>query len=419
MTAARGQAALTARRLADRAVACGLLTRFQADEVLDGRADQLVLGEYRLLARLGEGGSGGVYLAEYTPTGERRAVKVLHDDHADDPAANSRFSREATVAAGLCHPNVVRVFEYDPGDGGRPPFLAMEYVDGVSLQAAVALAGTFTAEATAECGRQAALALQHAWDAGLVHRDVKPANLLLARDGQLKVLDFGLVRLSGSTGHTSVKGAYLLGTAAYIAPEQFADGSAVDCAADVYALGGTLYFLLAGHPPFQHADMLNRLKGKPHAAPVPVHHLRPDVPDGLSAVIAAMLAERPDRRPPTPAAAAHLLARWADTDFADHLFARLDRIGDDTPPEGTPTTPGPVHALDRPTDRVPTAKESTTELPSIRHEVPPQDTVRFAQPTLVRSPSSPGQWFPWLLVGAVAFGLCLVAALIIALVLTR
>ncbi len=416
VTTVRGHVALTALRVADRAVACGLLTRFQADEILDGRADGLVLADYRLLARLGEGGAGGVYLAEHTPTGERRAVKVLHDDSADDPQAGARLSREAAVVARLCHPNVVRVFDYDPGCTDRPPFLAMEYVDGVSLQAAVALGGTFTAEATAECGRQAALALQHAWDAGLVHRDVKPANLLLARDGQLKVLDFGLVRLSRNPGLASVTGKQLLGTAAYVAPEQIADGSAVDCRADVYALGGALYFLLAGHPPFRHADVFERVRGKPHAAPPPIHHLRPDVPEELSAVVAAMLAHRPDRRPPTPAAAAQLLARWADPAFADHLFARLDRPADDTPPEGTPTTPGPVQSLDPPTVRITAGRSSTAEVPTIRPEVLPQDTVRVTQPTLVR-PTTTSTRKHWLLAGAV--GVCVAAALVTVFLLTR
>lgn len=418
VTAVRGHAALTARRLADRAVASGLLTRFQADEVLAGRGDRLVLADYRLLARLGEGGSGGVYLADHAPTGERRAIKVLHEDHLDDPVASARLSREATAAAGLCHPNVVRVFEYDAGDGDRPPFLAMEYVDGVSLQAAVALGGTFTAEATAECGRQAALALQHAWDFGLVHRDVKPANLLLARDGQLKVLDFGLVRLSDGRG--SVSGKRLLGTAAYIAPEQICNGSAVDCRADVYALGGTLYFLLAGHPPFQPAEVIGRLRGKPSAVSVPVHHLRPDVPEDLSAVIAAMLDHRPDRRLPTPAAVAHLLARWSAPAFAGDLFARLDRTAD-TICEGTPHTPAPVQSVDRPTDRVPGPKGSTAEVPTIcpaRPPVPPQDTIRVARPPLERPLSSPA-WAKWVLVSAVVGGLCLVAVLLAAVVWVR
>lgn len=411
----RGQPPLTARRIADRAVAAGLLTRFQADEVVAGRADDLVLADYRLLSQLGEGGAGGVFLAEHGPTGERRAVKVLHSHHADGTTARDRLSREAAVAAGLCHPNVVRVFEYDPGCTDRPPFLAMEYVDGVSLQAAVALVGTFTAEAAAECGRQVALALQHAWDAGLVHRDIKPANLLLAREGVAKVLDFGLVRLLGGGGQTIVNGRKLVGTADYVAPEQITNGSAVDCRADIYALGGTLYFLLAGHPPFRDVSWTDRLRGA-HTDPPPIHHLRPDVPEQLSAVLAAMLARHPDQRPATPADAARRLARWADAAFADDLFTRLDRGDTDTPPEGLPVTPGPLQAIDRPTDDdPPDEKGSTVEI----EYTPPQDTVRVEQPLIVRPSPPPDSRFWWLPAVAV-FGIVVVTVvLILALTVVR
>lgn len=413
VTVVRGQPAVTARRVADRAVTAGLLTRFQADEVLAGRADALALGDYLLLSRLGEGGAGGVFLADHAPTGERRAVKLLHHDHADDPHARDRLGREAKVAAALCHPNLVRVFDYHPGDDARPPFLAMEYINGVSLQAAVALAGTFTAEAAAECGRQAALALQHAWDAGLVHRDVKPANLLLARDGLVKVLDFGTVRLSPVASQTSLVGTKLLGTAEYIAPEQFADPSAIDCRADVYALGGTLYFLLAGHPPFPHAEWTERVRGKLRTDPVPVHHLRPDVPPELSAVVSAMLARRPAARPPTPADAARRLAKFADPTFADAVFARLDR-GDDTPPLGLSVTPGPTEDVKRLAPG-----HSTVELPNPlarSSDVTPQETVRVERPSMVRPPDSPSR-APWLPLAAVAVGLIVVVVVLVVAVL--
>lgn len=410
----RGLPAVTARRIADRPVAAGLLTPFQAGEVLAGRGDLLALAEYRLLARLGEGGVGGVFLAEHAPTGERRAVKVLNDDSASDPVAAARLSREAAVAAGLCHPNVVRVFGYDPGGADRPPFLAMEYVDGVSLQAAVALGGTFTAEAAAECGRQAALALQHAWDAGLVHRDVKPANLLLARDGLVKVLDFGTVRLSQGASAMSLAGKRLLGTAEYVAPEQIADGSAVDCRADVYALGGTLYFLLAGHPPFPHAEWTERVRAKLHSDPVPVHHLRPDVPAELSAVVSAMLARRPNARPPTPADVARRLAVFADPTFADGVFDRLDR-GDDTPPVGLSITPGPTDDFERVAPG-----QSTAELPNPlarSDSVTPLETVRVERP-LVHIPDHPPRRVPWLPLVAVMVGLIVVVAALVAVLLT-
>jgi serine/threonine protein kinase len=411
VAAVRGQPALTARRLADRAVAAGLLTRFQADELIAGRGEGLLLGDYRLLDRLGEGWSGGVFLAEHAPSGERRAVKVLHADHADDPVAGRRLSREAAAAADLDHPNLVRVIEYDPGCTDRPPFLVMEYVDGVNLQAAVALAGTFTAEAAAECGRQAALGLHHAWDAGLVHRDVKPANLLVSRGGRVKVLDFGLVRLKRGGGLTATNNRQLLGTAAYVAPEQITNGSEVDCRADVYALGGTLYFLLAGHPPFDQTAVVNRLQGKPHTEPPAVHTLRPDVPEGLSAVIAAMLSYSPDRRPPTPAAAALQLTRWARPKFADDLFARIGRNDPDTLPEVAPVTPGPV----RPTDLVRKPSDSTTELvgPQLP-ETDPEATTRIGRPFLSRD----WGWRVWGL-AAVAVGVIIVLLLLIVFFLTR
>jgi serine/threonine protein kinase len=387
--------------MADRAVASGLLTRFQADEVLGGRADRLRVGDYRLLSRLGAGGTGDVFLAEHAPTGERRAVKVLHDDRADDPVARQRLGREAGAVAVLSHPNLVGVFEFDPGGHGRPPFLAMEYVDGISLQAAVALGGTFTAEAAAECGRQAADALQHAWDAGLVHRDVKPANLLLARCGRVKVVDFGLVRVAGNTGHSLTTRRAWLGTTEYAAPEQMADGSAVDCRADVYALGGTLYFLLAGHPPFDRGTWADRLRDKMTADPPPVHRLRPDVPESLSAVIAAMLARKPAARPSTPAVVARLLARWTAPHLAVDLFARLDRPDADTLPEVTPIPAGPE-----------SGKGSTAELlPCLRPEADPRDTLRVERPQLLLRRRSSRWW--WLLAAALAVLLVVLTVVVI------
>jgi serine/threonine protein kinase len=406
----RGQPSVTARRVADQTVAAGLLTPFQADEVLAGRAGELVCGDYRLLARLGEGGAGGVFLAEHAPTGGRRAVKVLHDECAHDPLAAARLSREAAAAAGLCHTNLVRVFEYHPGGPGRPPFLAMEYVDGVSLQAAVALGGTFTAEAAAECGRQAALALQHAWDAGLVHRDVKPANLLLARDGRVKVLDFGTVRLGPGGGLTGAFGKKLLGTAEYAAPEQIADPSGIDCRADVYALGGTLYFLLAGHPPFPHAGWAERVRGKLRSDPVPVHRLRPDVPHELSAVVSAMLARRPAARPPTPADVARRLAAFADPAFASAVFVRLDR-GDGTPPPGLSVTPGPAEEVERTSPG-----RSTAEMPTPlarTTDVHPQETVRVVRPPLVQRPGPLSRHLLWLPLAAVAVGLVVAVVVLV------
>ena len=233
----------------ERLVVEGLLTGFQAGEVARGRGAALWLGGYRVLDRLGKGGMGSVFLAEHAVLGRRVAVKALSDELRADPTARRRFVREARAAAALDHPNIVRVFDVDMTND--PPFLVMEFVDGISLQAAVSHAGTFSAGEAAAVGVQVADGLAQAAAVGLVHRDIKPANLLVDRGGAVKILDLGIVRFTLEDTHSRVGGVdVILGTLDYLAPEQAEDSSAVDTRADIYALGATLYFLLAGHPPY-------------------------------------------------------------------------------------------------------------------------------------------------------------------------
>ena len=255
--------------LLDGLVTDGTCTAFQAAHLAAGRWRGFVLGPYRLLDRLGGGGMGQVFLAEHTTTGRAVAVKLLAANLADDPTARVRFAREARAAAALAHPNIARVFDLDAE--ASPPFLVMEYIDGLSLQAAVARHGAFPAGWAARVGHQVALALQCAADADLVHRDVKPANVLLDRAGDCKLLDLGIVLVGGAAGLTLVAGERtILGTADYLAPEQAVDSSAVDCRADLYALGGTLYFLLAGHPPFPDGAAITKLMAKQFREPPPL-----------------------------------------------------------------------------------------------------------------------------------------------------
>jgi eukaryotic-like serine/threonine-protein kinase len=316
-------------RIAERATEAGLLTTFQAREVMAGRGEQLNLGEYRLTEKLGSGGMGDVFLGVHNRSGVRRAIKVLAAALQYDQVARLRLEREGLTAFGLNHPNIVRVHEFDCAGKVRPPYLVMEFVDGVSLQAAVALTGTFTAEAAAACGRQVADGLQHAWDARLVHRDIKPANLLLDRSGVVKVLDLGIVRWADHAGLTTVgrDGKCILGTVDYLAPEQAVDSSTVDCRADVYSLGATLYFLLAGHPPHIDGNPAERLLLKQRQDPTPIHHLRPDVPVGLSEVIGRMLSRRAEDRYAIPVEVVDALTPWVGTqhDFTTELFARISR----------------------------------------------------------------------------------------------
>lgn len=319
------------QRVVERVIRAGLLTPFQVNEILNGRGECLELGSYQLIEKLGAGGMGDVYLGVHKTTGSRHAIKVLASSLRSDPVARNRFEREWLTASGLNHPNIVRVHEFLYDDERKLPYLVMEYVDGVSLQAAVAFAGTFSGDVAAFCGRQVADGLQHAWNAKLVHRDIKPANLLIDRSGLVKILDLGIVRWTDQMGLTTASkdGKRILGTVDYLAPEQAEDSSTVDCRADIYSLGATLYFLLIGQPPFARGSLAKRLLKKQHEDPEPLNQLRPDVPTGLSDVIARMLSRKPRERYPDPTTAASALARWASVpaDFPAALFSEVVRAG--------------------------------------------------------------------------------------------
>ncbi|MBN9122468.1 MAG: protein kinase [Planctomycetes bacterium] len=315
----------------ERLVADGLLTAFQANEVAGGRGSALWLGGYKVLDRLGRGGTGSVFLAEHAVLGRKVAVKALSDALRADPGARRRFVREARAAAALDHPNIVRVFDVDMNH--EPPYLVMEYVDGLSLQAAVARAGTFSAGEAAAVGVQVADGLARAAAVGLVHRDIKPANLLIDRRGAVKILDLGIVRFTHDDTHSRLHGQdVILGTLDYLAPEQAEDSSKVDARADIYALGATLYFLIAGHPPYPVPDVRQKLEAKKSQDPVPLHVLRPDVPTEFAAVVGRLMARDPARRYPSPATAVAALHPWA-TPGPDYP-ARLFRASSDSTDHG-------------------------------------------------------------------------------------
>lgn len=312
---------LTPSELLTRLSAAGHLTPYQAEELASGRWQGFWLGAYKVLDRLGQGGMSQVYLAEHAVLGCRVAVKVLSAGLRCDPESRRRFVREARAAATIKHPNVVQVSAVDVDHD--PPFLVMEYVDGVNLQAAVAQHGTFATEEAAAIGIEVALGLAAAARAGLVHRDVKPANLLVDRRGGVKILDLGIAHHSGEDASLRYVGTdEILGTLDYIAPEQVENCSAVDVRADLYSLGATLYFLLAGYPPFPVQDARYKLAAKQCSDPPPVHRLRPDTAPGLSAVVQRLLAREPARRYSTAEAAGIALQPFAGPrrDFPARLF---------------------------------------------------------------------------------------------------
>jgi len=276
------------------------------------------LGQYRLLDRLGQGGMGAVYRAEHLRLKRDVAIKVLSPGQANDHRAAARFQLEMEVVGRIDHPNVVRAT--DAGEAAGVHYLVMELIDGVDLARLLARRGPLPIAEACEVARQAAAGLQAAHDHGLVHRDVKPSNLMLTAAGRVKVLDLGLALLRPggrtATGLTGV--GEVMGTAEYMAPEQWTETHAVDGRADVYSLGCTLFALLTGESPFQDLGVSSspRMMLAHQQSPAPrVTEHRPDVPAPLAALLARMLAKNPDDRPATPravAAALRGLAAGAD-----------------------------------------------------------------------------------------------------------
>jgi serine/threonine-protein kinase len=261
--------------------------------------ETLSAGRYVIERELGHGGMATVYLARDEELGRHVAVKVLPAQLADDEAFRARFVREARLAGRLSHPNIVRV--YDAGESDARPYIVMEYVPGTSL----AETGRLPADRVVELGRQACAGLQHAHDAGLVHRDVKPANLLLRDDGVLKIADFGIARAAESTRHTEA--GTLLGTAAYLAPEQIA-GEDATAATDVYSLGAVLYQLLTGRPPYAFASLGELAALQAEGAIEPVCDIAPEVSPPVEAAVMHALARDPGFRTASAADLAHELA---------------------------------------------------------------------------------------------------------------
>lgn len=269
-----------------------------------------VMGEYLLFEYIG-GNLGDVYKALHLELERLVALKMLPNSLVADEAAAQRFAREIRATGRLDHPNLVRA--HDAREIGGRRFLVMEYVDGRDLDELVRRRGPLPIADACQVARQAAVALQYVCQHGMVHRDVKPANLMLSRDGQVKLLDLGLARfrisqqpsggLLQASGDESTGPGVAMGTADYMAPEQISDSHHVDIRADIYSLGCTLYKLLTGHTPFEgpeYETLLDKLNGHLRRSPVSIRQLRGEVPDGLAAVVSRMMAKNPAERFDTP-----------------------------------------------------------------------------------------------------------------------
>jgi serine/threonine-protein kinase len=308
-----------ARALAAELVRREWLTAFQANKLLNGKTDELAIGPYRLLERLGEGGMGQVFKARHSRMERIVALKVVDRERLTSTTAVERFLREVKAVSQLQHPNIVLAYDYGEENGRH--YYAMEYVEGQDLSRLVKERGALPIRESCEFIRQAALGLQHAHERGLVHRDLKPANLLLSRAfggpaagaGTIKVLDFGLARFASETrtaGNLTQLGR-IVGTVDYISPEQAGDPRKADIRSDIYSLGCCLFYLLTGRPPFEGADMVARIAARVLGDAPPLRSLRPDAPPALEKVLARMLERDSRRRFGTPAEVAAALEPFA------------------------------------------------------------------------------------------------------------
>jgi serine/threonine-protein kinase len=300
--------------LARRLIQQGLLTAYQVNQLLSGKGKSLILGPYALLERIGAGGMGEVFKARHLRLHRVAAVKVILGKRSDNPDAVRRFQREVLASAALSHPNIVQVF--DAGNEDDSQYLAMEFIDGIDLAHLLRQCAPLPIDLICDFMRQTCEGLHHAHEVGLIHRDIKPQNLLVAPRGgmknatplsaakfsqaTLKILDMGVTRFQGEQHEVSdtslTKTGAVVGTIDYLAPEQARNAHLIDRRADLYSLGCTMYQLLTGRVPFLGTSAVDKLLCHQTDQPAPLRSLRADIPLALEQLVLRLMAKKPEDR---------------------------------------------------------------------------------------------------------------------------
>jgi eukaryotic-like serine/threonine-protein kinase len=343
--------------------------------VSDSLIDTLFDGRYRIQRKLGAGGMADVYLAEDQELGRRVAIKILNGRHANDDQFIERFRREAKNAAALNHPSIVSI--YDRGEAENTYYIAMEFLDGRTLKELIVSRGAAPINVAIEYARQILSALRFAHRHGIVHRDIKPHNVLVDAEGRVKVTDFGIAR--AGTSQMTETGS-IVGTAQYLSPEQ-ARGGEVDPRSDLYSLGVVLYELLTGKTPFDGETPVEIAMKHLSNAPKPPSKLRPEIPPELDKVVLRALAKDPDER----------------YQSADEMEADLERVARGAPVSAATAATQVLPAAAVPPD--PTSATMIAPPPATRpRDIPPPPVIEEEEYAERGGPGRP--LWPWLLAAA-------------------
>ncbi len=352
------------------------LTTFQAQAVYQGKANTLVMGNYVLLDKLGEGGMGQVFKAQHRRMERIVALKILPAEAIKSEESVQRFHREVKAAARLSHPNIVRAYDADEAHGLH--FLVMEYVEGTDLEKLVRTNGPLPAAVAANYICQAATGLACAHEHKIVHRDIKPSNLVLDASGTVKILDMGLARieetpaLDGRTAEAALtRDGDVMGTVDYMSPEQGLNTKNADARSDIYSLGCTLYFLLTGWPMYEGDSVMEKLLAHREKTLPPLREQRKDITAALDAAFRRMVAKKPERRQQT----------------MNQVVAELERCAGRSPsavrqaPRSTAETETVQFRADAPAPTAPTARDApqTVAAPTMSPSSRRQETLRAAK----------------------------------------